>query len=153
MKIYSWGGPRNVLDVMKMHDLWGNSCRPHCTFFFFFFFLSFSHLFFPSFVFLSHPSCSLPSSSGISSTVGSLGQPWLISGTWSSSTWCSPHSLSSSPAPWTKMCQQKRCRSCRSSTMNGQKLRGYMLIGQNIITPSVNCVNWIIIGAKRLLKV
>lgn len=147
MKIYSWGGPRNVLDVMKMHDLWGNSCRLHCTFFF----LSFSHLFFPSFVFLSHPSCSLPSSSGISSTVGSLGQPWLISGTWSSSTWCSLHSLSSSPAPWTKMCQQKRCGSCRSSTWM-DKTQRYMLIGQNIITPSVNCVNWIIIGSEKTIE-
>lgn len=48
-------------------------------------------------------------SSGISSTVDSQGRPWLTSGILSSSTWCSRLSHNSSPAHWTKTCQQRPC--------------------------------------------
>lgn len=72
---------------------------------------------------VSRPRCLSLSSSGISSTVGSPGQPWSISGISSSSTWCSPHSLSSSLAPLIKMCQQKPFRIFLSFTWTGKTQR------------------------------
>lgn len=72
---------------------------------------------------LSPLRCLWRSSSGISSTAGSLVQPWLTSGTWFSSTWCFPPFLNSSAALWTETCLQRRSNNYLSSTRAARTLR------------------------------
>lgn len=95
------------LGVMTMRWLWSTKC----------FML---HLYILSCLLLR---CLWLSSSGISSTAGSPGRPWSISGTWSSSTWCSRHSRSSSQARWIRTCRRRPCRSYLSSTWVDRTLR------------------------------